>query len=268
MHNELETAVIAAKKAGNLILSLLGNVKISEKNSNYNLVTDADIAAQQCIIDIIQDAFKDDAIFGEEDNDRQPLTAKRLWIIDPIDGTTNFAHDIPHFSLSIAFAEAGEVQCGVVFNPVNGELFSAERTKGAWCNDKPITVSSVSTLAKSVIGTGFYYERGPLMLKTLDSIKNLLTANIQGIRRMGSAALDLCYVACGRYDGYFEYRLSPWDFAAGMLIVHEAGGICIDTDGAERGLFANGMICSNGAIHKEFCDIVVWDRKWETIPDF
>jgi myo-inositol-1(or 4)-monophosphatase len=261
MQKELEIAIIAAKKAGNLIRSFIGNIQISEKDSNYNLVTNVDTASQQCIIATIREIFPDDAIFGEEDSDRQPLDSNRLWIIDPIDGTTNFAHRIPHFSISIAFAEAGDVQCGIVFNPSSGELFSAQRSHGAWCNGNPIAVSSVGALPQSVIGTGFYYERGPIMLKTLDSIKNLLTANIQGIRRMGSAALDLCYVACGRYDGYFEYRLSPWDFAAGMLIVHEAGGICRDFDGKERNLFSQGMICSNKRIHEEFSKIVVWKQE-------
>ena len=158
--------------------------------------------------------------------------------------------------MSIAFACAGEVQCGVVYDPMRGELFSALRGHGAWCNGEPIRVSRAAELTKSVICTGFYYERGPLMLKTLDSMRRLLTANIQGIRRTGAASLDCCYVACGRFDGYFEFRLSPWDFAAGMLIVEEAGGVCVDADGTAKGLFSQGMICSNGLIHGDFVGMV------------
>lgn len=255
---ELEIAIIAAKKAGEQIRASIGNVKIGQKSSSFNLVTDADTAAQQCISEIIHSVFEQDVIFGEEGGVVYPLDAARLWIIDPIDGTTNFAHSIPHFSISIAFACKGVVQCGVVYNPNNEELYSAVVGNGAFCNGIRINVSPVATLDRAVIATGFFYERGPLMLKTLDTIKNLLVANIQGIRRMGSAALDLCYVACGRYDGYFEYRLSTWDFAAGLLIVREAGGICLDSDGNNTGLFSRGMICSNTNLNAVFSAMTVW----------
>lgn len=259
MQKEIDIAVMAAKKAGNLVLSLQGSISIQEKESNFNIVTSADTAAQRCIADCILQNFPEDTIYGEEDNSRPPLDSQRLWVIDPIDGTTNFAHNIPHFAISIAFLDRGVIRCGVVYNPVNGELYSAELGQGAWCNGKSISVSPTDTLPRSVIATGFFYERGPLMVKTLDTIRQLLVANIQGIRRMGSAALDLCYVACGRYDGYFEYRLSPWDFAAGVLIVHEAGGKCVDFDGTEKGIFAQGMICSNRRLHQQFLDIVRLD---------
>ena len=251
MVDELSVARKAAEEAGEVMKSLLGNVQVAEKGVNYNLVTEADTAAERIVIATLRRAYPDDAILGEESAASTSLTAERLWIIDPIDGTTNFAHGIPHFAVSIAFAQKGEVQCGVVYDPMRAELFSAQRGCGARCNGKLIRVSTSPDLTKSVIVTGFYYERGPMMLRTLESIRKLLVANIQGIRRTGAASLDCCYVACGRFEGYFEYQLSPWDFAAGMLIIMEAGGACADIDGEARGLFSKGMICSNGVIHPE-----------------
>ncbi|MBN1761340.1 MAG: inositol monophosphatase [Chitinispirillaceae bacterium] len=258
MIRELEIAENGAKKAGQIIKMLLGKVRISEKGLNYNLVTEADTAAEKCIIDYIRTVYPEDGILGEETASNTKVEDNRVWIIDPLDGTTNFAHNIPHFSVSIAFAEKGIVRCGVVFNPMYDECFTAVAGGGAWCNGEPIRVSTVSTCSRSVIGTGIYYERGPIMLRTLDSIRKLLSANIQGIRRTGSAALDLCYVACGRFDGYFEYRLSVWDFAAGALIVREAGGTCTDTDGGERGLHSKGVFSNNGLIHEEMFGFAGW----------
>lgn len=253
MSPELKCAQNAAKKAGAAILSQIGTVKVEEKDSSYNLVTTADTMAQQIITDSIRATFPDDAIYGEEGNAGRPsLDVPRLWVIDPIDGTTNFAHCIPHYATSIAFAQKGTVECGCVLDIPKNELFSAQRATGAWCNGSPIRVSATNQLTQAVIATGFYYERGPIMLKTLDTMRQLYLANIQGIRRMGSAALDLCYVACGRYDGYFEYRLSPWDFAAGMLIVEEAGGSFRDSDGTAQGLHSAGVLASNTALTEPF----------------
>lgn len=235
-------------------------LQITNKESNYNLVTSADHLSQRIITECIKATFPDDTVFGEEsDTPSPPLSAERLWIIDPIDGTTNYAHHVPHFSISIAFAKKGTVECGVVFDPSMNELFSAVRSMGAVCNGLPVSVSKTEALTQSVIGTGFYYERGRIMRKTLSTIEQLLTSNIQGIRRMGSAALDLCYVACGRYDGYFEYRLSPWDFAAGVLIVQEAGGICLDSDGTCQGLGAQGTIACTPSLKDAFLPVVIWE---------
>lgn len=256
MTDELRVARKAAEEAGEVMKSLIGNVQVAEKGVNYNLVTGADTAAEKTVIATIMEHFPKDAVLGEESAALTSLRAGRLWIVDPLDGTTNFAHGIPHFAVSIAFAKKGEVQCGVVYDPMHVELFSAQRGSGAWCNGKPVRVSTAPDLTRSVICTGFSYERGALMLRTIESIRKLLVKNIQGIRRSGAASLDCCYVACGRFDGYFEYRLSPWDFAAGMLIVQEAGGVCADIDGEERGLFSRGMICSNGAIHRELLGVV------------
>ena len=257
MSQELQIAVEVAKKAGEIIISMKGKADIAEKGQNYNLVTEADTAAEKVIFDALREQFPKDTFLGEESAADADLNASRLWIVDPLDGTTNFAHGIPHYAVSIAFAREGIVQCGVICNPVSGELFSAERGAGATCNGRMISVSSAEKLSRAVIATGFYYERGPIMERTLDSLRLLYKANIRGMRRIGSAALDLCYVACGRFDAYFEYRLSPWDFAAGMLVVEEAGGIFTDSDGNNNGLLSKGVICSNGRLHTVFCDIVL-----------
>lgn len=248
-----KTAAINSKK---ILLELYGKSKTSYKGSYFNLVTEADVASQEAIVEIIRNNFPEDKILAEENDKRNiSLESPRLWIIDPLDGTTNFAHNIPHFSISIAFCEYGKVISGVVLDPIKSEIFFAEADKGAFCNDKQIKVSQTKELKYSVIGTGFYYERDILMHKTLESIRKLFESGIQGIRRIGSAALDLCYVAIGRFDGYFEYQLSPWDFAAGLLILNEAGGIFTDRDGKEKGLFSTGVIASNGLIHQKLCDI-------------
>lgn len=257
MSEELQAAEAAARKAGEIIISMAGKAAVQEKELNYNLVTEADTAAENAILTYLRERFPDDTLLGEESTGEKKLSEPRLWIVDPLDGTTNFAHGIPHYAVSIAFSCEGTVQCGVVYNPVSDELFSAQRGRAAQCNGNRISVSSASDLSKAVVATGFYYERGPLMERTLDSLRLLYKANIRGMRRIGSAALDLCYVACGRCDAYFEYRLSPWDFAAGMLLVTEAGGTFRDSDGSDNGLLSKGVVCSNGRLHEEFSRIVL-----------
>jgi myo-inositol-1(or 4)-monophosphatase len=195
---------------------------------------------------------------SEETLWQQNIMSERLWIIDPLDGTNNFAHSIPHYSISVAYAEKGEVKVAVIYDPNRDELFTAESGRGAFCNGEKILVSQSKSLKESVIATGFYYERGEMMQNTLFSIFRLFGENIQGIRRMGSAALDLSWVACGRYDGYFEYKLSPWDFAAGMLLVKEAGGVFSDRDGMDQGLRSQGVICSNRCLYEDILRLVKW----------
>lgn len=255
---QLEIAEAAARRAGEIIMDCRGHISISEKAEN-NLVTEADLKAQEAIIELIRDYYPEHGILAEELDFQAKSSAGDLWIIDPLDGTNNFAHNIPHFSISIAYARSGRVMTGTVFDPVRGEMFSAERDKGAFLNGKPIKVSEAKTLKEAVVVTGFYYDRGTIMRKTLDSIEKLFEANIHGIRRFGSAALDLCWVACGRFDAYFEYQLSTWDFAAGMLIVEEAGGRCTDQAGRPLDLDSTGIAVSNGKIHKEFLEIVGWE---------
>jgi myo-inositol-1(or 4)-monophosphatase len=179
------------------------------------------------------------------------LSAERLWIVDPLDGTTNFVHQIPHFGVSVAYAEKGTIVAGAVYDPMRDELFRAKSGGGAWCNDRSIRVSGSNALSKSLVATGFYYDRGKTMEKTLAALRALFGKQIHCMRRMGAATLDLAWLACGRYDGYFEYTLAPWDFAAGLMILLEAGGRASDIDGKAANLFAHGLICSNGLIHEE-----------------
>lgn len=234
-----------------------GTVAAFEKSRN-NLVTETDLTCESEIASMIRSRYPSHAILAEERLDGTDALSERLWIIDPLDGTNNYAHGIPHFCVSIAYAERGEVIAGVVLDPMRNELFTATRGSGAFLNRERISVSGTKRVSASIITTGFYYDRGAMMEKTLDAIHSLFTADIRGIRRLGSAALDLCWVACGRFDGYFEYRLSPWDFAAGMLLVREAGGKCSDREGRGLGLTSKSVVVSNGMIHEEFLGIVKW----------
>jgi myo-inositol-1(or 4)-monophosphatase len=257
MNDIISCAVRAARAASEIILSKYGKGRSFEKTKN-NLVTEADLEAEDVIVSMIGKKFPLHQILAEERRENADMLADHLWVIDPLDGTNNYAHGIPHFCVSIAYAEKGEVLAGVIYDCVRNELFSAERNGGAFLNDKKIAVSRTDKVSESIITTGFYYDRGVLMEKTVDTIRMLFRADIRGIRRLGSAALDLCWVACGRFDGYFEYRLSPWDFSAGMLLVREAGGKCSDREGRELGLTSKSVAVSNGKIHDEFLRIVKW----------
>jgi len=257
---QLRLAQSAARQAGKIILEWQGNIAFLEKADN-NLVTEADFAAQEAIIKIIQDHFPEHSIMAEEQDLSVNSRAANLWIIDPLDGTNNFVHTIPHFSISIAYARSGRVVAGAVFDPVRNEMFTASQGKGAFLNGTPIGISEAGSLQEAIIATGFYYDRGTMMRKTLNSIEKLFEANIHGIRRFGSAALDLCWVACGRFDAYFEYKLSTWDFAAGMLILEEAGGHCTDQKGSPLNLNSTGIAVSNGKFHNELLNIVGWSEE-------
>jgi myo-inositol-1(or 4)-monophosphatase len=247
----------AAREAGALIMRQRAGVAVDQKSSN-NLVTEADRQSERLIVDIIRDRFPGAGFLGEEETIRRSERLDDLWVIDPIDGTNNYAHGIPLYCVSIAYVQKGEPVIGVVYDPVRDELFSARAGAGAWCNGAPLRVTDSARLEASIVATGFYYERGVLMERTLDAIRRLFEANIRGIRRTGSAALDLCWLAAGRFDAYFEYRLSPWDFAAGMLLVREAGGICDDRTGRRLDLEGTGVIVSNGAVHESLSRTVRW----------
>ncbi|HUI91319.1 MAG TPA: inositol monophosphatase family protein [Chitinivibrionales bacterium] len=257
MNEIISTAGQAASAAADIIMKKFGKGGSYEKTKN-NLVTEADLEAEEAIVALIEKKFPLHQVLAEERRENTDTLAGHLWIVDPLDGTNNYAHGIPHFCVSIAYAEKGEVMAGVIYDPVRNELFCAEKGKGAFLNDKKIAVSNTARLSESIITTGFYYDRGALMEKTIDTVRSLFKADIRGIRRLGSAALDLCWVACGRFDGHFEYKLSPWDFAAGMLIIKEAGGKCSDRDGRDLSLTSKSTIVSNGRIHDDFLRIASW----------
>jgi myo-inositol-1(or 4)-monophosphatase len=247
----------AARRGGRLVASLLGKTAVEQKGSSYNLITEADRKAEELIAAFLLSETPGCALLGEEEHRNGKLMADRLWIIDPLDGTTNFAHAIPHFGISIAYAEKGAVAAAAVYDPMRDELFAASAGRGARCNGQRIQVSKSSRLPQSLIATGFYYDRGITMEKTLRALHRLYREDIRCMRRMGAASLDLAWLACGRFDGYFEYTLSPWDFAAGLLVVLEAGGRASGPDGSPADLSSGGLICSNGLIHERLLACVL-----------
>ena len=250
----------AARASGEIMLELFGRAAVTEKAYN-NLVTEADYRSEKAIIASVRSVFPEHTILAEETTGDQDRFADHLWIIDPLDGTNNYAHGIPFSSVSIAYAEKGSVLAGVVFDPFRDELFQAEKGSGALLNGRPITVSDRTNIKGAIISTGFYYSPDRLVDQTLAAMQRLFNAGLGDIRRTGSAALDCAYTAAGRFDGYFEYELAVWDYAAGMLILREAGGCCSDRFGGELDLKSTGVIVSNRNMHKEFADIAKWEQR-------
>ncbi len=250
MLDPYDVAVCSAREAGG-ILSRFFNEGFTVRNKGVaDLVTDADLAAERRIAEVIRNAFPDHAILGEEEN-AGDVTAEHLWVIDPLDGTTNFAHHIPHFAVSIAYLHHGRAECGVVWNPIRDDLYVARRGHGASHNGKPIHVGGQKNMSESLIGIGFYYDRGAMMEATLAAVGDCFRRQIHGVRRFGTASLDLAHVACGMYGAYFEYQLSPWDYAAGQLIVEEAGGTVTTCDGGPLPLKTTSVLASNTLLHSE-----------------
>lgn len=243
-------AISAALKAGKLIKKSLGTLSgqsIENKNP-FDFVTIIDKQAEQLIIDLIQKYFPDHEIFAEESGST-PQKNTSMWIIDPFDGTTNFIHGFPHSAVSIAYEYNGELVLGVVFDPFRDELFYAEKGKGAFLDNRPIHVSNRSKLNECLIATGFPFRNKNLLAPYWQALSNIFLA-VCGIRRTGSAALDLAYTACGRFDGFWELKLSPWDVAAGAVLLHEAGGKITDFELKNNHLNTGNVIASNGLIHE------------------
>lgn len=242
------TLLEALAKAGKIICANFGKEQRITKKGRFNLVTEIDKASEKTVVGLILKRFPDHSILAEES--AAVSGSECRWIIDPIDGTTNFAHGFPIVSVSIGFERDGRLEMGGVFDPFRKELFFAERGKGATLNGKRIHVSKVKTLEDSLLATGFPYDRKNHPDAYLGMLRAFLT-RIQGIRRGGSAAIDLCYVACGRFDGYYEMKLSPWDKASGMMIVEEAGGKLTDFSGNLLTLLGLQNLATNGLIHQE-----------------
>ncbi|HKY07260.1 MAG TPA: inositol monophosphatase family protein [Candidatus Binatia bacterium] len=218
---------------------------------DIDLVTSVDRAAEQRIVEILNKEFPDHAILAEEETTITGGVANGYrWIIDPLDGTTNFAHGYPQFSVSVALEYNNEIILGLVYDPLRHECFRAVKGQGAMLNGAAIRVSAVDELDKALLATGFPYDRRAHADFYLSFFRAFLTRS-QGIRRAGSAALDLCYVASGRLDGFWELKLKPWDIAAGALMVAEAGGALSDFSGAEFSIWGNDTLASNGLIHDE-----------------
>lgn len=245
---ERRVAVDAAQAAGRLLKAeLSGPRRVAYKGSPTNLVTEMDARAEALIADRLRAAFPDDGLLGEE-RGHQPGRSGRRWIVDPLDGTTNYAHGLPLFAVSVALERAGRPELGVIYDPNLDELFVAERGRGATLNGRALTVSTTAELGESLLATGFPYD----IRQTADT--NLrehaaFSLRARGVRRMGSAVLYLAWVAAGRLDGYWELRLGPWDVAAGALLVAEAGGRVSDLAGDALDLDAPAIVASNGRIH-------------------
>jgi len=257
MDKFLSTAIAAAKSAAAVQLGYFNNnVGVMEKDSTFNLVTEADLKSEDTIVETIRAQFPDHNILAEE-KQYGKTDSEYLWIIDPLDGTNNFSCGVPIFASSIALAHRGEIVCGVVYNPILNEMFYAEKGKGAFLNGKRIVVNGVDSFAKALMITGFYYDRGAAMEENCDAIKRFKGKKILGIRRFGAAALDLCFIACGRAAGYWEFKLSPWDFAAGRLIVQEAGGMITDDKNGVLPIDQKSfVVASNGKLHAQMLEII------------
>ncbi len=246
---ELKVCIEAAAAAAKLISGYTGKkFKIKHKGET-NLVTEVDEKAQKAIVKVIRKHFKNDAILAEEGDLSTTATAERRWIVDPIDGTTNFAHGYPKFCVSIAFERNGEIQAGVIHDPNLKEVFSAARGKGAFCNKRRIRVSTAAeTLKQSLLVTGFPYDLDNPLYDNVPYFLHFLR-KVQAVRRDGSAALNLAYVAAGRFDGLWELSLKPWDYAAGILLVKEAGGKVSHMSGRDVLAGDHALLCTNGKIH-------------------
>ena len=258
IHPALNIAVKGAREAARIInrASLeTSTLKVDNKASN-DFVTEVDKAAEQTIIRVLQEAYPDHGILAEESGDALAKPdSEYLWIIDPLDGTTNFIHGVPQYAISIALARSGVLEQGVVYDPIKNELFTATRGRGAFLNDRRIRVSGRSRFNEALIGTGFPFREGDNIDAYLAAFK-ALCFKTAGIRRAGSAALDLAYVACGRYDAFWELLLKPWDIAAGALLVMEAGGLISNAAGDADFLAEGSIVAGSPKIFTQMLPII------------
>ncbi|MEE8449588.1 MAG: inositol monophosphatase family protein [Thermodesulfobacteriota bacterium] len=264
MSDVLQTAVEAANAAGQVLKGKLGKVTSIGFKGGINLVTEMDREAEQVIINIIKRDFPGHGILSEEGGGKL-ADSDFKWIIDPLDGTTNYAHGLPCYAVSIALEKEGEVVLGVVFNPVLNELFTAQKGKGAFRNGSRIVVSGTQKLKRGLLATGFPYDVHEDPMSNLKHFANFLVS-AQAVRRSGSAALDLCYTACGIFDGFWEVKLHPWDVAAGSLLVKEAGGQDSDFRGGTFNHYAQETLASNGHIHSQMLAVLALDAGWVSQP--
>lgn len=246
---EKETAIAhqAARASGRILNRMFGHVDHITKKGEIDLVTEADLEAEKTILEILWRHFPHDNILSEEAGSAG-RSSQRTWLVDPLDGTTNFAHGFPFFAVSIALEVENEIVLGVVYNPLMGEYFEAVKGMGAYLNKKPLHVSKTPTLGESLLGTGFPYNIHEMPERVMELFRKMVVL-AQGVRRPGSAALDLCYVAAGRLDGFWEEDLKPWDTAAGVAIVKEAGGTLTTFKGEPYSPYLKSIVAANPFIH-------------------
>jgi myo-inositol-1(or 4)-monophosphatase len=248
MTSYIDSAIEIAHEAGTLLRNYFERHVRFELKGAFDLVTEADRASEKLIVERLTGLFPEHGILAEEGSGHGSPSEYR-WYVDPLDGTTNFAHGYPVFNVTLALEKAGELVVGVVLDPFRGELFTCEKGAGAFMNGRRIHVSRAAKLDESLFATGFPSRRRHLDLN-IHFYYQLAMAS-HGVRRGGAAALDLAYVACGRLDGYWEFGLSPWDMAAGKLLVEEAGGRCTDMEGGPHQLTSPGILVDNGRVHDE-----------------
>ena len=254
----LNFAIQTARDAGRVLADKMGRaLQVSNKGA-IDLVTEADLASEKLIIERIKSHYPRHAILAEESGDTNGIEVVQgnewKWIVDPLDGTTNYAHGYPCFCVSIALEHAGSIEIGVVYDPSRDELFAAERGQGATLNDRQMRVSTVDELANSMLCTGFPYNVRERPNFASDFAK--FTMEAQAVRRDGSAAIDLAYIACGRFDGFWEDGLRAWDTAAGVLLIEEAGGLVTNFGGGPLDIYTPRVLASNGLIHESMMRVL------------
>ena len=256
MSSYLETAVEIAREASSLVRDFAGRKIGYELKGEHDLVTAADRASESLIVKRLQERYPSHSIVAEEGGGQSGSSEFR-WYVDPLDGTTNFAHSFPVYNVTLALEQAGELVAGVIADPSRDEIFTAERGSGAFLNGERIRVSKVNRIEDALVATGFPSRRRHLNLNVHFFYQ--LSMMSHGVRRPGAAALDLAYVACGRLDMFWEFNLNPWDVAAGVLLIREAGGLCTDMRGGPLDIRGQHILADNGLVHEEtvalFADI-------------
>ena len=252
MPSYLEIAAEIAREAGALLSTYFERRVGFELKGEHDLVTEADRASEQLVIDRLRSHFPAHSIVAEEGGGHTG-SSEFCWYVDPLDGTTNFAHGFPMYNITMALEQAGELIAGVIFDPTRNEMFASERGSGAYLNNRRIRVSKVARVQDSLVATGFPSRKRHLNVNV--HFYYQLAMVTHGVRRAGSAALDLAYVGCGRLDGFWEFGLNPWDMAAGILLVTEAGGKCSDMQGGAVDLRGPHVLVDNGAVHEEMLKV-------------
>ncbi|MCP4581919.1 MAG: inositol monophosphatase [candidate division Zixibacteria bacterium] len=253
--DRLKLAVVVAREAGSYLMEVLPQKRSIEKKGIVDIVTEADRHTEKMIFDIINKAFPDDQFLAEEGTSN-PGDSAFTWVVDPLDGTTNYSHRFPVFCVSVALVKDGAPLVGCVYNPNLDECFTAHKGEGAYLNDEPIQVSDNDKLIESLLATGFPYDIRESEQDNMNNFYAFYKNGAQGVRRAGSAALDLAYTACGRFDGFWEMKLKPWDIAAGILLVEEAGGKVTNFTGDPVELATGEVLSSNGNIHSVMIEVL------------
>jgi len=251
-----QQSVRAAKAGGEILLSYFGRVRDISRKKRAGLVTEADRKSEKKIISVIRSAFPDHSILAEESGNEEKGGPYK-WIIDPLDGTTNYAHQIPIFCVSIALEKDGKVVLGTVWDPLRADLYTVIRGSGAFKNGQRLRVSKISNLKDSLMATGFAYQMGDMLKESIEILRNfMMVTQGQGIRRTGSAVWDLCHVAQGHFDAFWEKNLQSWDVAAGKLLVEEAGGKVTRYNGKPATIYDQEILASNGLLHPKMIEMI------------